>query len=76
MSELTQAIRAQEIGRDHPNDRDEFNEQTTRYVREELSDVLDNLLILARKYNIPLEELTQTSENKLRQRFPKSATTE
>ncbi|WP_251067903.1 MazG-like family protein [Apilactobacillus xinyiensis] len=69
IGELARAVRAIEIGRDHPGESKKTPEQLDDNLHEELSDLLDQVLVLASKYNISGEELLKYSEHKLHKRF-------
>ncbi|MFC6275019.1 MazG nucleotide pyrophosphohydrolase domain-containing protein [Levilactobacillus tangyuanensis] len=74
VGELSRAIRAIEIGRDHPGEADRTPADLTANLEEELGDVLDQVLILSHKFNVSPERLLAASEQKLRARFDESAT--
>ena len=67
--ELSRAIRAIEIGRDHPGDKQLSSIEKRDNLQEELADILDQLLIFCSKYNIDPNHLFSASENKLKKRF-------
>lgn len=67
--EVSRAIRAIEIGRDRPDERTKSQAELKNDLTEELGDVLDNLLILASKYEITLAEIMSKHQEKLIQRF-------
>ncbi|MFT8705070.1 MazG nucleotide pyrophosphohydrolase domain-containing protein [Bifidobacterium aquikefiricola] len=69
LGELSQAVRAYEIGRDHPHERVRTESEQQAHILEELADVFDNVLILADTYGYSPDELIQASESKLRERF-------
>ncbi|MFT9008781.1 MAG: MazG-like family protein [Bifidobacterium sp.] len=69
LGELSRAVRAYEIGRDHPHEQTQSESEQKDHICEELADFLDNLLILADKYGYRPDELIKDSEDKLRQRF-------
>lgn len=68
LGELSRAVRALEIGRDHPGEKIEQAGWQANLV-EEMADVMDQLLILASKFDITPAELMEQSENKLLKRF-------
>lgn len=68
LGELSRAVRALEIGRDHPGEHIEKAGWQDNLV-EEMADVMDQLLILADKFDIKPEQLMQQSERKLQKRF-------
>lgn len=55
--EVARAIRALEIGRDRPDEIVTSVEQNKANLVEELGDVLGNVIVIANKYNISLEEV-------------------
>lgn len=57
VGEVCRAIRTIEIGRDRPDERTTSVEENLANLTEELGDVLDNLFIIADKYQISLEEI-------------------
>ncbi|MFD0896450.1 MazG nucleotide pyrophosphohydrolase domain-containing protein [Loigolactobacillus binensis] len=67
VGELSQAMRAIEIGRDHPGEKNK-QEALVYNLKEELADVLEQVLISGSKFNIDPDVLLEQSENKLRQR--------
>lgn len=67
--ELGRAIRTVEIGRDHPGEVAEDKSVAMDNLKEELADVLDQVLIVADKYDVTPEELFEQSESKLKGRF-------
>ena len=71
VGEVSQAIRAVEIGRDHPGEIEQSPAAQRDHLHEELADTLDQVLILCSKYDIDAEELLHYSEQKLHDRFHK-----
>jgi NTP pyrophosphatase (non-canonical NTP hydrolase) len=69
IGELAQAVRTHEIGRDHPHEQQQSEDEQLSHIREELADVLDNVIIMADKYGFTPEDLMEASELKLRTRF-------
>ena len=67
--EVAQAVRALEIGRDRPDEEIKSPELLKQQLTEELGDVLDNIFILADKYEIQLEDIMVAHKNKLTDRF-------
>ncbi|WP_314061834.1 MazG-like family protein [uncultured Vagococcus sp.] len=63
--EVARAIRALEIGRDRADEAPKSEERLMAELTEELGDVLGNVLILASKYEITLEELLLAHQTKL-----------
>lgn len=69
VGELSRAIRALEIGRDHPGENEQSTSDAKANLKEELADVLDQVLIMSAKFDIDPQDLLKQSENKLKQRF-------
>lgn len=69
VGELAQAVRRLEIGRDRPDEEKMDAIECLESITEELGDVLDNIFILADKYNISLEEIIESHKNKLNNRY-------
>ena len=69
VGEVCRAIRAIEIGRDRPDEQQADYQESLENLTEELGDVLDNLLIIADKYNISFDEIMTTHKKKLEQRY-------
>ncbi|WP_321386021.1 MazG-like family protein [uncultured Enterococcus sp.] len=69
--EVAQAVRAIEIGRDRPDEELKSPGLLKQQLTEELGDVLDNIFILADKYDIQLEDIMIAHKNKLTDRFSK-----
>ena len=67
--ELSRAIRAIEIGRDHPGEPAQKAADLEANLKEELADVLDQVLILSAKFGIDPNDLLTQSERKLKARF-------
>ncbi|MCP3028982.1 MazG-like family protein [Halobacillus sp. A5] len=67
--EVARSIRSLEIGRDRPDEKDESYEENKQELTEELGDVLGNIIIIANKYDIPLEQVFQAHKEKLSQRY-------
>lgn len=63
------AIRALEIGRDRPDEIDGSFEENKDHLTEELGDVLGNLIVIANKYDITLEDIFRTHQQKLAKRY-------
>ena len=70
VGEVCRAIRTIEIGRDRPDETVLADEENLENLTEELGDVLDNLFILADKYDISLEMIMQKHRTKLMERYP------
>ncbi|MBO0421926.1 MazG nucleotide pyrophosphohydrolase domain-containing protein [Enterococcus plantarum] len=67
--EVARAIRALEIGRDRPDEEEKSTEHLVQDLTEELGDVLDNIFILADKYDIRFEDILASHKQKLEERF-------
>ncbi|MFT8321747.1 MAG: MazG-like family protein [Bacillus sp. (in: firmicutes)] len=67
--EVARAIRALEIGRDRPDEASSSIAEKKQELTEELGDVLGNLIVIANKYNIPLEEVFHSHKAKLTERY-------
>src|SRR5699024_6394371 len=55
--EAARAIRSLEIGQDRPDEHTASLAESKRNLTEELGDVLGNLVVIANKYNIDLQEI-------------------
>ncbi|MGG3872331.1 MazG nucleotide pyrophosphohydrolase domain-containing protein [Brevibacillus laterosporus] len=71
MGEVARAIRALEIGRDRPDEKIGTIIEKKQELTEELGDVLGNLIVIANKYDIALEEIFQSHREKLQKRYAK-----
>ena len=69
VGEVSKAIRTIEIGRDRPDENALSKEKQIENLKEELGDVLDNLFILADKYDINLTEIMNSHKDKLSKRY-------
>ncbi|OOF79454.1 hypothetical protein BKG96_01900 [Rodentibacter caecimuris] len=69
VGELAQAVRAYEIGRDRADEPQLSRQARLAHIREELGDVLNNVLILADKYQLELAEIMQDNQQKLQRRL-------
>src|SRR5690625_2374567 len=67
--EVARAIRALEIGRNRPDEVVETFTNNRRILVEELGDVLGNVIVIANKYNISLEEVFNSHKEKLSKRY-------
>lgn len=67
--EVARAIRALEIGRDRPDEVSESFINNREALVEELGDVLGNVIVIANKYNISLEEVFNSHKEKLLKRY-------
>ncbi|MBO0474577.1 hypothetical protein IGL98_000533 [Enterococcus sp. DIV0840] len=73
--EVARAVRAIEIGRDRPDEEEKTTESLVQDLTEELGDVLDNIFILADKYDIRFEDILTSHKQKLEERFSEKNTT-
>ncbi|KIS03828.1 MazG nucleotide pyrophosphohydrolase domain-containing protein [Paucilactobacillus wasatchensis] len=69
VGELSRAVRAIEIGRDHPGEKKQTPSQLTDNLMEEMADTLDQVIVLSSLYGIKAEDLIKYSEQKLKRRF-------
>ncbi|KYG91128.1 MULTISPECIES: MazG-like family protein [Metasolibacillus] len=69
VGEVSRAIRTIEIGRDRPDEAALTKTEQIDNLKEELGDVLDNLFILADKYDIDLTEIMISHKEKLMNRY-------
>lgn len=67
--EVARAVRALEIGRDRPDESRASYEENRSQLTEELGDVLGNLIVIANKYDISLQEIFHSHKKKLAQRY-------
>ncbi|MCM3031819.1 MazG-like family protein [Niallia sp. MER 6] len=67
--EVARAIRALEIGRDRPDEAEGTVDQQRQELTEELGDVLGNIIVIANKYDISLEEIFHSQREKLNKRY-------
>jgi len=67
--EVARAIRSLEIGRDRPDEVCGSFEENKQELTEELGDVLGNLIVIANKYDISLEEVFNAHKQKLSERY-------
>ncbi|UNK18270.1 MazG-like family protein [Paenibacillus sp. N3/727] len=71
--EVARAIRALEIGRDRPDEDNGTYLEHKQELVEELGDVLGNLIVIANKYDINLEDIFLSHQQKLFQRYSESS---
>lgn len=69
VGEVCRAIRSIEIGRDRPDEATPNQAEQLENLTEELGDVLDNLFIIADKYDISLETIMIKHQEKLFSRY-------
>ncbi|KXZ17339.1 hypothetical protein AXI59_18085 [Bacillus nakamurai] len=67
--ELARAVRAYEIGRDRPDEKDATQAERKQELIEEMGDVIGNLAILADIYGVTLEDAMKAHQQKLIKRF-------
>src|SRR5699024_6953929 len=67
--EVARAIRSLEIGRDRPDEHMASLAERKRNLTEELGDVLGNLVVIANKYTLDLEEIFLEHKRKLSERY-------
>ncbi|WP_458123990.1 MazG nucleotide pyrophosphohydrolase domain-containing protein [Paenibacillus sp. Z3-2] len=67
--EVARAIRALEIGRDRPDEIAGTFQENKSELTEELGDVLGNLIVIANKYDISLEDILISHKQKLQARY-------
>ncbi|WP_042351561.1 MazG nucleotide pyrophosphohydrolase domain-containing protein [Bacillus massiliigorillae] len=67
--EVARAIRALEIGRDRPDESDGTYSEKKQELVGELGDVLGNIIVIANKYDIKLEDIFKTHQEKLDDRY-------
>ncbi|HBU80442.1 MAG TPA: hypothetical protein DEF35_02180 [Paenibacillus sp.] len=67
--EVARAIRALEIGRDRPDEVAGTFQENKSDLTEELGDVLGNLIVIANKYDISLEDILISHKQKLQERY-------
>lgn len=69
VGELAQIIRKIEIGRDRPDENLTSDNENYTELKEEIGDVLNNLIIIADKYDIDFEEIYEANKSKMEERF-------
>ncbi|WP_020089308.1 MazG nucleotide pyrophosphohydrolase domain-containing protein [Levilactobacillus parabrevis] len=69
VGEVSRAVRANEIGRDHPGEKAATSAEKRANLKEELADTLDLVLVLSSLYDIDAQDLLEASEKKLTARF-------
>ncbi|MGR9590041.1 MazG nucleotide pyrophosphohydrolase domain-containing protein [Bacillus thuringiensis] len=68
VGEVSRVVRAIEIGRDRPDE----DAKTEEELKQELGDVLSNLIILSQKYDLDLQDIMDAHVTKLSKRFEAS----
>lgn len=69
IGEVACAVRAIEIGRERPDETEQSQQAKRDNLIEELGDVLDNLFVLADKYEISMQEVIECHQQKFEQRY-------
>ncbi|PFZ89094.1 hypothetical protein COL70_17845 [Bacillus pseudomycoides] len=69
VGEVSRVVRAIEIGRDRPDEQVKQVEELKIELKEELGDVLANLIILSQKYDLDLQDIMEAHIEKLSNRF-------
>ena len=69
VGEVSRVVRAIEIGRDRPDEQIKQVEELKMELKEELGDVLANLIILSQKYDLDLQDIMNAHVEKLSKRF-------
>lgn len=69
IGEVACAVRAIEIGRERPDETEQSQQAKRDNLIEELGDVLDNLFVLADKYEISMQEVIERHQQKFEQRY-------
>ncbi|QYG90131.1 MazG nucleotide pyrophosphohydrolase domain-containing protein [Bacillus atrophaeus] len=67
--ELARAVRAYEIGRDRPDEKESTLAERKQELIEEMGDVIGNIAILADMYDVSLEDVMKAHQDKLTKRF-------
>lgn len=73
VGEISRAVRDIEIGRDRSDEKPKTQSEKYENLAEEIADVLDNLLILADKYELHFERILDEHLKKLYSRYPDSS---
>ncbi|HEK9102706.1 MazG-like family protein [Bacillus pfraonensis] len=69
VGEVSRVVRAIEIGRDRPDEQEKQEKELKIELKEELGDVLSNLIILSQKYDLDLQDIMEAHVEKLSKRF-------
>lgn len=69
VGEVSRVVRAIEIGRDRPDEQTKGQGELRLELKEELGDVLANLIILSQKYDLDLQDIMEAHVTKLSKRF-------
>lgn len=69
VGEVSRVVRAIEIGRNRPDEQEKQADELRTELKEELGDVLANLIILSQKYDLDLQDIMEAHVEKLSKRF-------
>ncbi|MDM5190680.1 MazG-like family protein [Bacillus sp. DX4.1] len=69
VGEVSRVVRAIEIGRDRPDEQAKQEEELLIDLKEEIGDVLANLIVLSQKYDLDLQDIMEAHVEKLSNRF-------
>ncbi|KFN02838.1 hypothetical protein D0U04_11990 [Bacillus clarus] len=69
VGEVSRVVRAIEIGRDRPDEQTKGQEELKLELKEELGDVLANLIVLSQKYDLDLQDIMNAHVEKISKRF-------
>ncbi|HHW7570345.1 TPA: MazG nucleotide pyrophosphohydrolase domain-containing protein [Mannheimia haemolytica] len=69
IGEVAYAVRAIEIGRERPDETEASQQQKRDNLIEELGDVMDNIFVLADKYDISMTEVLELHQAKFEKRY-------
>ncbi|EXI62185.1 hypothetical protein MHD_10040 [Mannheimia granulomatis] len=69
IGEVACAVRAIEIGRERPDETEASQKQKRDNLIEELGDVMDNLFVLADKYDISMRDVIERHQVKFEARY-------
>lgn len=69
VGEVSRVVRAIEIGRNRPDEQEKQAEELKMELKEELGDVLANLIVLSQKYDLDLQDIMEAHVEKLSKRF-------
>lgn len=69
VGEVARAVRKIEIGRERPDEKDKNKEAAVKELKEEIADVMDNLMVLADKYGLRMDEVMEEHRKKMNERY-------
>ncbi|MDM5157167.1 MazG-like family protein [Bacillus sp. DX1.1] len=69
VGEVSRVVRAIEIGRDRPDEQAKQEDELLIDLKEEIGDVLANLIVLSQKYDLDLQDIMEAHVEKLSNRF-------